>query len=48
LNYGYEEWYKWYQVEPSKNWKGSDEQLKLLVGGEACLWGEYVDSNNIR
>ena len=35
-------------MEPTKNWKGTKEQLDLLIGGEACLWGEYVDASNIR
>lgn len=48
LSYGFEEWYKYYKIEPTKNWRGTREQLNLLLGGEACLWGEYVDTSNIQ
>lgn len=29
------------------NFKGNAEQAKLLIGGETCLWAEYVDGGNI-
>ncbi|UJR22803.1 hypothetical protein I4U23_025834 [Adineta vaga] len=41
------EFFKYYEVEPLRQFSGSKEAKERILGGEACLWGEFVDGTNL-
>ncbi|GLV43438.1 fused lobes [Carabus blaptoides fortunei] len=41
------DWTKYYQCDPHSFFSLPPGQEKLIIGGEACMWAEVVDSTNV-
>ncbi len=41
-----EAWREYYETD-LLDWDGSEEQKRRVLGGGACMWGEYVDGGNL-
>ncbi|CAD5121848.1 DgyrCDS10315 [Dimorphilus gyrociliatus] len=45
ISYG-QDWRNYYEIEPT-DFTSNENEKKLVKGGEACMWAEYVDGTNI-
>ena len=39
-------WIRYYETD-LLDWDGDEAQKKLVLGGGACMWGEYADGGNL-
>lgn len=40
------DWEKFYSVEPT-DFESTDAQKQHVIGGEACLWTEFINEHNV-
>ncbi|XP_069113445.1 beta-hexosaminidase subunit beta-like [Argopecten irradians] len=40
-------WPKYYRCDPNPMRTGKQDREKMILGGEACLWSEYITNENV-